>query len=133
MKSKFLKLILSIILVACSIYFFSSQTFANPILKATQYGIYQYMDGYSYSTETFSRTSSSTFTINGKFNGGDVYVSLHDATTGNQVGSSKKFKNGQIAVAMWPFSSIPEGHSFYYTFSKAFIFDTIFINCYVLY
>lgn len=104
---------------------------------ATQWIVYQYMDGSTYTTPTFeyySHDSGGTYyLVQGQVSGSNVKVYLMDAETGKQMGDTYTFKNGENSAHSWDWSVNPNQHRFYYKFVKTNIFaSSVFLNLYVL-
>lgn len=135
---KILKITFIIFSIIGIVSLYSSSSYANTYSEiqplSSTYIIETYMSGDTYRTRNFTKTSSTSFTVNGKVTGSNVNVSLIDATTGKQVGETKTMINGEIDGAGWSSSLIPNGHEFYYKFEKTNIFSFfVYLDVYVLY
>lgn len=140
MKKLISLLSMSVILIVSCLVFGSSVSSANDEIMplANSYIVYQYMDGNTYTTPTFSYISTPSggtyYSIQGQANGSDVKVYLMDAETGKQMGDTYTLKNGVNSAHSWDWSVNPEHHKFYYKFVKTNLFAfSVFLNLYVLY
>lgn len=134
---KFISLSLSIItIIVFSLIFTNSSCSANDEIMplATQYIVYQYMEGNTYTTPTFTYTNMSAYLVQGQANGSNVKVYLMDAVTGKQMGETYTLKNGVHSAYNWDFSVNPDHHNFYYKFVKTNPLSfSVFLNLHVLY
>lgn len=125
-----------VLLIMSSFIFCNSMSWANDdgiMPLATQVIIYQYMEGNTFRTPTYTNRGESAYTIIGKVSGSNLKVSLMNATTGKQVGETKTMKTGEQNIITWPNNSIPMGEDFYYLFKKTSILPgSVFLNFYYL-
>lgn len=132
LKGIFILLITAILLTIFSTSMYAADEGIMPY--ATQYIIYQYMEGTTYTTPVFTKGNSTAITVNGSVGGATVSVSVYNADTGKKIGNTIKMKPGETTVYVWDSSLLSNGDRFYYEFTYFNIFTTaVFLNLYVLY